>query len=87
MSRDELLAPAALRLFLTPATRPRRRTRAGADVTGTVSPGEVIGSLRGHEITLTWNPAAVLAARVPELQARHRKGKLDSGSKALTRKD
>jgi site-specific DNA recombinase len=58
----------ALYLFLTtPATRARRRTRAGADVTGTVSPGEVIGYLREHEITLTWNPAAdALQARVPE---------------------
>ena len=35
----------------------RRRTRAGADVPGTASPGTVIGYLREHEITLTWNPA------------------------------
>jgi site-specific DNA recombinase len=58
----------ALHLFLTtPATRARRRTRAGADVTGTVSPGEVIGYLREHEITLTWYPAAdALQARIPE---------------------
>ena len=49
----------ALHLRLTtPAVRARRRTRAGADVTGTASPGEVIGYLREHEITLTWNPAA-----------------------------
>jgi hypothetical protein len=31
---------------------------AGADVRDTVSPGEVIGYLREHEITLTWDPAA-----------------------------
>jgi hypothetical protein len=68
--REDKLLPhlPALHLFLTtPATRARRRTRAGADVTGTVSPGEVIGYLREHEITLTWNPAAdALQARVPE---------------------
>ena len=47
--------------------RARRRTRAGADVTGAANPGEVIGYLREHEITLTWNPAAdALQARVPE---------------------
>jgi site-specific DNA recombinase len=68
--REDKLLPhlPALHLFLTtPATRARRRTRAGADVTGTVSPGEVIGYLREHEITLTWYPAAgALQARVPE---------------------
>jgi hypothetical protein len=53
---DKLLPhlPALHLLLTTPATRARRRTRAGADVTGTVSPGEVIGYLREHEITLTW---------------------------------
>jgi hypothetical protein len=45
-------------LLTSPAVRARRRTRAGADVRSTVSPGEVIGYLREHEITLTWNPAA-----------------------------
>jgi site-specific DNA recombinase len=57
---DELLPhlPALYRLFTTPAVRARRRTRAGADVRDTVSPGEVIRYLRTHEITLTWNPAA-----------------------------
>jgi GH15 family glucan-1,4-alpha-glucosidase len=31
-------------------------------------PGEVIGYMREHEITLTWNPAAAaLQARAPEL--------------------
>ncbi|MGD0377839.1 MAG: recombinase zinc beta ribbon domain-containing protein, partial [Streptosporangiaceae bacterium] len=68
--REDKLLPhlPALHLFLTtPATRARRRTRAGAHVTGTVSPGEVIGYLREHEITLTWNPAAnALQARIPE---------------------
>src|SRR5512146_1757907 len=59
--REDKLLPhlPALHLLLTPsATRARRRTRAGADVPGTASPGEVIGYLREHEITLTWDPAA-----------------------------
>ncbi len=68
--REDKLLPhlPALHLFLTtPATRARRRTRAGADVAGTVGPAEVIGYLREQEITLTWNPAAgALQARVPE---------------------
>jgi site-specific DNA recombinase len=68
--REDKLLPhlPALHLFLTtPAKRARRRTRAGADVSGTVSPAEVIGYLREHEITLTWNPsAAALQARVLE---------------------
>ena len=54
--REDKLLPhlPALHLLLTgPATRARRRTRAGADVRSTVSPGEVIGYLREHEITLT----------------------------------
>ena len=57
---DKLLPhlPALHPRLTTPAVRARRRTRAGADVTGTASPGEVIGYLREHEITLTWNPAA-----------------------------
>jgi site-specific DNA recombinase len=57
---DKLLPhlPALHLLLTTPAVRARRRTRAGADVTGTASPGEVIGYLREHEITPTWNPAA-----------------------------
>jgi site-specific DNA recombinase len=59
--REDKLLPhlPALHLLLTgPATRARRRTRAGADVRSTVSPGAVIGYLREHEITLTWDPAA-----------------------------
>jgi len=68
--REDKLLPhlQALHLLLTtPAVRARRRTRAGADVTGTASPGEVIGYLREHEITLTWNPAAAtVQARVPQ---------------------
>jgi hypothetical protein len=59
--REDKLLPhlPALHLLLTgPATRARRRTRAGADVRSTVSPAEVIGYLREHEITLTWDPAA-----------------------------
>ena len=68
--REDKLLPhlQALHLLLTtPAVRARRRTRAGADVTGTASPGEVIGYLREHEITLTWNPAAAtVQARVTQ---------------------
>jgi len=66
---DKLLPhlPALHLLLTTPAVRARRRTRAGADVTGTASPGEVIGYLREHEITLTWNPAAAtVQARVAQ---------------------
>ena len=66
---DKLLAhlPALHLLLTTPAVRARRRTRAGADVTDTVSPGEVIAYLREHEITLTWNPAAAtVQARVTQ---------------------
>ena len=57
---DKLLPhlPALHLLLTTPAVRARRRTRAGADVRSTASPGEVIVYLREHEITLTWNPAA-----------------------------
>jgi hypothetical protein len=68
--REDKLLPhlAALHLLLTsPAVRARRRTRAGADVRSTVNPVEVIGYLRKHEITLTWNPAAAaLQARATE---------------------
>ena len=66
--REDKLLPhlPALHLLLTnPAARARRRTRAGAEVRSTVSPGEVIAYLREHEITITWNPAA-LQARAPE---------------------
>ena len=68
--REDKLLPhlPALHLLLTsPAVRARRRTRAGADVRSTVSPGEVIRYLREHEITLTWNPAAAaLQARATQ---------------------
>jgi len=66
---DKLLAhlPALHLLLTTPAVRARRRTRAGADVRDTASPGEVIAYLREHEITLTWNPAAAtVQARVTQ---------------------
>ena len=59
--REDKLLPhlPALRLLLTTsAVHVRRRTRAGTDVRATASPGEVIGYLREHEITLTWDPAA-----------------------------
>jgi site-specific DNA recombinase len=65
--REDRLLPylPTLHILLTsPAVRARRRTRAGTDVTGAPSPGEVIAYLREHEITLTWNPAsAALQAR------------------------
>jgi site-specific DNA recombinase len=63
---DKLLPhlPALYLLLTSPATRTRRRIRAGADVRSTVSPAGVAGYLREHEITLTWNPgAAALQAR------------------------
>jgi site-specific DNA recombinase len=59
--REDKLLPhlPALHLLLTSrAVRALCRTRAGADVKPAVNPGEVIGYLREHEITLTWNPAA-----------------------------
>ena len=68
--REDRLLPhlPALHLLLTsPATRARRRTRAGTDVQAAVAPGEVIGYLRKHEIALTWDPAAAaLQAHAPE---------------------
>jgi hypothetical protein len=64
--REDKLLPhlPALHLLITSAaTRARRRTRAGADV----SSGEVVGYLREHEITLTWDPAtAALKARTAQ---------------------
>jgi hypothetical protein len=66
---DRLLLhlPALHLLLSSPATRGRRRTRAGADVRTTVSPGEVIAYLREHRISLMWNPAdATLQARAPK---------------------
>ena len=66
---DRLLLhlPALYLLLSSPATRGRRRTRAGADVRTTVSPGEVIAYLREHRISLMWNPAdATLQARAPQ---------------------
>jgi len=66
--REDKLLPhlPALHLLLTsPAVRVRRRTRSGADVRSTASPGEVIGYPRENEITLTWDPAAAaVQARV-----------------------
>jgi len=52
--REDKLLPhlPALHLLLTScAVRARCRTRAGADVKPAVSPGEVTGYLREHEIT------------------------------------
>jgi site-specific DNA recombinase len=66
---DKLLPhmPALHLLLTTPAVRARRRTRAGTDVRNSVSPAEVIGYLREHQITLTWNPAAAaLQARATQ---------------------
>jgi hypothetical protein len=66
---DKLLPhlPALHLLLTTPATRSRRRTRAGTSIRITVNPGEVISYLRKHDIALTWDPAAaVLQARAPE---------------------
>ena len=68
--REDKIVPhlPALHLLLTiPAVRARRRTRAGTDVRPAVSPEQVIGYLREHEITLTWDPAAAaVQARATE---------------------
>ena len=68
--REDKLLPhlPALHLLLTsPAVRARRRTRGGTDAKSAASPDEVVGYLREHEITLTWDPvAAALHARAPE---------------------
>jgi site-specific DNA recombinase len=68
--REDKLMPhlPALHLLLTStATRARRRTRAGTDVRPAASPEQVIGYLREHEITITWDPAAAtLQARATE---------------------
>jgi site-specific DNA recombinase len=68
--REDKLLPhlPALHLFpTTPATRARRRTRAGTDVRTTANAGTVLTYLRKHEIALTWDPAAAaLQAHAPE---------------------
>ena len=68
--REDKIVPhlPALHLLLTStAVRARRRTRGGAGVRDAASPHDVIGYLREHEITLTWDPAAAaLQARAPE---------------------
>ena len=51
----------ALHLLLTgtePAAGRRRRTRRGVNVRGQISEENVIGYLRDHGITLTWDPTA-----------------------------
>jgi hypothetical protein len=59
--------PALHLLLTTLAVRARRRTRADTDVRPAVSPEQVIGYLREHEITLTWDPAAAaVQARATE---------------------
>jgi len=68
--REDRILPylPALHLLLTgppQATRARRRTRRRADFRPAVSPDEMIGHLREHQVTLTWDPAAAtLNARV-----------------------
>ena len=68
--REDKLLPhlPALHLQLASGvTRTRRRTRAGADLRSTASPGEVIAYLREHQIAITWNPAAgTLQARATQ---------------------
>jgi site-specific DNA recombinase len=61
--REDRILPQlpALHLLLTgadPGIRRRRRTRRGMDETPPVSAGDVIGYLREHQITLTWDPVA-----------------------------
>jgi len=59
--REDRILPhlRALHLLLT-GTQParRRRTRRGADTRQAASAQDVIGYLREHGITLTWDPAA-----------------------------
>jgi hypothetical protein len=69
--REDRILPrlSALHLLLTePAGgRQRRRTRRGADVRYQASPEDVIGYLREHQITLTYDPASgTLHARTGE---------------------
>jgi hypothetical protein len=67
--REDRILPQlpALHLFVTgapQATHARRRTRGGADIRPAASPQEVIGYLREHQVTLTWDPAtATVQAR------------------------
>jgi hypothetical protein len=61
--REDRILPRlpALHLLLTgdhPAARRRRRTRRGLDVPPLVRAEDVIGYLREHRITLTWDQAA-----------------------------
>ena len=61
--REDRILPQlpALHLPLTgadPGARRRRRTRHGMDMPPPVSAGDVIGYLREHQITLTWDRAA-----------------------------
>ena len=61
--REDRILPQlpAVRLLLTgpdPGARRRRRTRRGVDVPPSASGGDVIGYLREHGITLTYDPAA-----------------------------
>ena len=61
--REDRILPQlpALYLLLTgaePGARRRRRTRRGMDVPPRASAEDVIGYLREHGITLTWDPAA-----------------------------
>ena len=58
--REDRILP-AMYLLLTsadPGARRRRRTRRGIDVPPPASAEDVIGYLRKHGITLTWDPAA-----------------------------
>jgi len=61
--REDRILPQlpAVYLLLTgadPGARRRRRTRRGMDVPPPASAEDVIGYLREHGITLTWDPAA-----------------------------
>jgi hypothetical protein len=59
--------PPCTSLLTSTAVRARRRTRGGTDVRPAAAPQDVIGYLREHEVTLTWDPAtATLRARAPE---------------------
>ena len=85
--REDKLLPhlPALHLLLTsPATRARRRTRAGADVGSTVSPGEVVVLARARDHPhLEPGRRGVAGARHRDCQDRHRKKHANPAAEAL----
>jgi hypothetical protein len=89
--REDRILPhlPALHLLLTrteqAGERRRRRTRRGTDVRPAISPEEMIGYLREHQITLTWDQAAgTLRAGTGEAaKDPHQESKLAQGESPL----